>query len=239
MIKLNSPYHHAYCFIGPRGYSKSVLEFLEREWQIKTVGNPDCFVLKYETFGIDEARELSHRSLNRAFSGGAKVFIVSLSSATGEAQNALLKLMEEPPVLTHFFFVIPSLDAFIPTLRSRLFFPDPDRESRLSSEDLKLQAVDFLKNSLSKRISVAKKLADDVSDGLKTRGDVAEFLSEIIKQVYTENCPKTWGRNEAELFSKLVLLGDYIRDPSSSVKMIFDETALIVPPRLVSKPEEF
>jgi len=96
MIKLNSPYHHAYCFIGPRGYSKSVLEFLEREWQIKTVGNPDCFVLKYETFGIDESRELSLRSFGRAFSGEKKIFVVSLSVATEAAQARLYKFFRLP-----------------------------------------------------------------------------------------------------------------------------------------------
>jgi hypothetical protein len=48
-----------------------------------------------------------------------KILIVATEFITEEAQQALLKIIEEPPLSTRFIFVIPSGYSFLPTLESR------------------------------------------------------------------------------------------------------------------------
>lgn len=49
-----------------------------------------------------------------------KLFLLSAPKFTIDAQNALLKLLEEPPPLTYFVFVIANKALLLPTVRSRL-----------------------------------------------------------------------------------------------------------------------
>jgi len=48
------------------------------------------------------------------------LFVIAASFITHEAQNALLKLFEEPPVDTAFVLVVPPAFQLLPTLQSRI-----------------------------------------------------------------------------------------------------------------------
>src|SRR3989338_3455084 len=95
-----------------------VLEFLEREG-VAVKGNPDLYVRTYKQFGVEEARELRERAGSRPIAGPYRVFVVATPGMTTEAQNALLKTLEEPPAGAMFFFIIPAPETLLPTLRSR------------------------------------------------------------------------------------------------------------------------
>src|SRR3989338_9685481 len=73
-----------------------VLEFLEREG-VAVKGNPDLYVRTYKQFGVEEARELRERAGSRPVAGPYRVFVVATPSITTEAQNALVKILDEPP----------------------------------------------------------------------------------------------------------------------------------------------
>lgn len=74
-----------------------------------------------ERFGIDDARELIHQAYQRPGEGEFQLLIIQTEFITNEAQNALLKVLEEPPSSTKFLFVLPHDHFLLPTLASRLF----------------------------------------------------------------------------------------------------------------------
>lgn len=86
---------------------------------------PDFIILQPEerpSITIEQVRQLSHQlSLSPYRATGRRVVVIDGAHLlTLEAQNALLKLIEEPPSATSFILVAESLEALLPTVRSRL-----------------------------------------------------------------------------------------------------------------------
>jgi DNA polymerase-3 subunit delta' len=69
---------------------------------------------------VDQVREAIERSAYRPFEGRRRVVIVdNADAAMPEAQNALLKTLEEPPPASTFILVTSRPDTLLPTVRSR------------------------------------------------------------------------------------------------------------------------
>ncbi len=69
---------------------------------------------------LDQIRDVVERTGYRPFEGRKRVVIVDEADAMiGEAQNALLKTLEEPPASSMFVLVTARQDMLLPTVRSR------------------------------------------------------------------------------------------------------------------------
>src|SRR3989338_4442292 len=103
---------------GTAAVVPQVLGLLKDEG-ISVEGNPDIYVREYPRFGVDDAIELRDRSNKRPLAGSQRFFIIATPGLTGEAQNALLKTLEEPPADAAFFIIVPAPELLLPTLRRR------------------------------------------------------------------------------------------------------------------------
>lgn len=129
---------HAYLFVGPRGVGKrSVARLLARTAlctgadkpcgicgscvRFLTDNHPDVKTLRPEkSLGVDEVRDLIASVQLRAFEGGAKIALIERADRmTAQAQNCLLKTLEEPPGGTIFFLMTDTPSALLPTIVSR------------------------------------------------------------------------------------------------------------------------
>ena len=102
---------------------------------------------KPKTFSVDEVRDLVADVSIRPFSSGRKIYIVpDAHLMRAEAQNALLKTLEEPPEYIVILLLAQSADAMLETIRSRCQSvelsskqEDCDPELRQIAEDILLQ----------------------------------------------------------------------------------------------------
>jgi DNA polymerase III delta prime subunit len=106
---------HSFLVAGTAEAVEPLLGYLEKE-QLLSRGSADVYARAYTFFGAGDARELRDRAALSAH-GIRRVFIIAAPTMSVEAQNALLKTLEEPPRGTLFFIIVPSPSALLPTSR--------------------------------------------------------------------------------------------------------------------------
>jgi DNA polymerase-3 subunit delta' len=77
-----------------------------------------CVPFLRDDFKIEDAKEVIAEAYKSE--ENAKTLILGAKSFTVPAQNALLKILEEPPRNIVFILIAPNKSAFLPTVRSRL-----------------------------------------------------------------------------------------------------------------------
>src|SRR3990167_8910635 len=87
--------HHAYVYEGPLSQLPSLARDGRERFNFFADNNPDVHVREFEKFGIEDSRWLTGAAALRSSSGQA-LFVLGVASITSEAQQALLKLFEEP-----------------------------------------------------------------------------------------------------------------------------------------------
>jgi len=190
--------HHAYFIVGDSSVLLLLNTFLEEQVKIKTRANSDFWHGKFATFTIDNARSLASSQERKAFgenlevtrdstkghNEGKKIFIIETDFITEEAQNALLKVFEEPTAGTHFFIISPQ-DTLLPTLRSRVQIIEFE-----SSQIKKLESESILALTLAERMVKVKEITEGISDEEKTKQDAITFLNTIEKELYEKGVEK-------------------------------------------------
>ena len=203
---------------GPESVPR-LLAFLEAEG-ISTRQNPDVYVREYVHFGIDEARELRERASSRALSGDRRVFIIAAPGMNSEAQNALLKTLEEPPADAMFFFIVPSPEMLLPTLRSRAqVLPLPGALTKENGVDV----AEFLATVPAQRITMLKPLLERDKNDDRDVGAIIAFLSSLERAVGAK-VPRNSGGLKAIYRAR-----KYITDKGALLKPLLEQVALLVP----------
>jgi DNA polymerase III gamma/tau subunit len=199
--------HHAYIVSGAD--LGEIWLGLEQNLSFKKVGNPDTYEREYETFGIEEARELSDWAIMKPLAGGKKIAAIGADSFTTEAQNALLKLFEEPPSLTYFFVIVPNLGIILPTLLSRVRTVVFKKETEINKKlDL------FLESPVDERLAMIAPLIKS-KDKEKVRNLIVSLTQKINKS------PKNFASAK-----KILQAERYIGARGASLKMILEYLAV-------------
>lgn len=116
---------HAHIIVGPDGIGKSnlankfarnILGKLEEKEYVDII-NYRC---KKASFGVDDVREIVEEINKKPFEGDKKVIIIyDGNKLTVQAQNALLKTIEEPPKGVFIILLCESLELILDTIKSR------------------------------------------------------------------------------------------------------------------------
>ena len=205
--------HHAVLYIGEKEQTNSRIESLFVELGVKTSGNPDVFLIETNVFSVEDARSLSDRAIEKAF-GEKKFFVIKAERFTREAQNALLKTLEDPVPNTHFVLSARESGVFLPTIISRLHI-----EIVLSETEEDSEVKKFLKKTLKQRIDFAKKFADEKDE--RGAGALAHFLDSLIDMLRDSGV-------SPEVLKKVLTLRVYARDTAVMPRVILEHLALVV-----------
>jgi DNA polymerase-3 subunit delta' len=121
---------------------------------------------------VDQVRDAIERSAYRPFEGRRRVVIVDDADVVlPEAQNALLKTLEEPPTASTFILVTSRPDMLLPTVRSRC---QPMAFGRLAPADV--AAVLMRDHEYSEVDAHAAAALSDGSIGAALEGGTEEFV---------------------------------------------------------------
>lgn len=116
----------------------------EREQQSRGIAPEFLRVFERDDFKIED----SHEVIAQAYiaSEEIKTIIVAANSYNHFAQNALLKVLEEPPSKTRFILIAKNKTSILPTIRSRL--PIEDHRNPKVFEDLDLDIANLSLKSI-------------------------------------------------------------------------------------------
>ena len=184
---------------------------------IKISGNPDVYEFSGSEFGVDDARAVSAFASLKPY-GDAKYFLLSMSRASAEAQNALLKVIEEAPGSSVFFFIVESAGNMLPTLRSRCVQISGERtDSGESSEE----ALRFLKDSFESRLGAVEKMTSYISK-TQDRAPIRAFVRALLKSAKEKKYP-------APNLRDILDADRYLRMQGGSAKAVLSHLAVSLP----------
>ena len=211
--------HHAYYIEG----SGSQFESYKAELK-------PFFARAYERFGVDEARELIALAALKNYQEA--MYLIATSVITSEAQQALLKLFEEPQQGTVFVLLVPH-GTLLPTLKSRML---PFETERLAGQNSLVeptktatrglfgrQAAAFLKSSGKARSDIIATLLKD-DEGVRER--VRDFIDALEIELTRFGLVKKEVRDGLH---DLAMVRTYLADRSPSLKMLLEHLALALP----------
>ncbi len=212
---------HAYLFFGENEraifeLSEKLANFLEnQQWETPPRFLSDCLIIEKgteENIGIDEARRLKNFLYQKPVVASRRTAIVyQADSLTEAAQNALLKIVEEPPGDTLLILIARREESLLPTLLSRLhrvYFPHSLRHNKRGNSKTEV----FSKKENRSQSETDKKLEDffdkffssaiDDQDNLVQNSYIAQEMLERLKVIRQFNLNKPLQLKFLNLLSK-------------------------------------
>lgn len=216
--------NHAYMFEGIEGIGKETFanELAEILLETTHIENaPDCIRVKPDGNSIKIA-QIRHLQSNIVIKPHKKYKIYIIDKAekmTVEAQNALLKTLEEPPEYAIIILVTNNKESLLPTIRSRCevikFTPIPFVEVKnyLISQGVEENRANLL--SAFSRGSMKKALElSSSNDFYEMKESVQNYIETILSKNMVEilDIPSQMEKYKSESISVLDMMINYFRD---------------------------
>ena len=214
-------FFHAYVIGGHKEDAKVFVDSFLKKFDI-TKENNNITISEHVIFTIDHVRELRHWQQLVA-QNGEKIYIAYISFITREAENALLKTLEEPVPNTHIILAIPKPEMLLPTILSRVQIIIPEKSERSGSQKIK----EFLTLPIAQRLEFVKNLVekgDDEYASAEVREKAVAFFDDL-EHYFAENISEINSKN-IEKIESILKLKKYLYSPAVSVKTILETIIL-------------
>lgn len=231
--------HHAYFVTGEREAALARAKtFAEQEFAESDIAL-DIAYLSFELFSVDDARRLINTASVSSIAGH-KVIIASMTRIFHEAQNALLKILEEPPADTTIILCVPSEGVFIPTLRSRLLALPGHAEASGEATEPDSVAARFIAASPAEREKIVGKLIEQSkSDKDETKQQARREAIDLLRglteaasaALHAAKTPRA--KEEARtLLEDAASFMPILYERSAPLKLMFEHLLLVIPTNL-------
>ncbi len=233
-IKNKEDLHHAYILEGSVETARPALsDFLKDAFGVQMSGNPDVFIHDTLAFGVDDATFVIDKNSRKSSSGQNKFIIISLNTISHQAQNSLLKTLEEPTPGTHIFIIAPTASSFLPTIKSRVHVVSLKDDP--SDATVEQYADTFLRSNHPERLEIIKAILSDKEKEKINDSHIAVFVRSLEKKS-RELLGREHGLSDAagaarrkDMLKAFVTVSEYLYDTSSSKKMLLEYIALRLP----------
>lgn len=219
-MSLKNLNHHAILIEGNPSTFLDVVKSELVESGVVLANNPDIIFLSFEKFGIGESRQIIEMSLGAPISSEKKTIVFSFESITNDAQNALLKIFEDPSPSLKFIISTYTANGLLPTLRSRLAIYKNEKETETVNVD------SFIKMSTGDKMKEVEKMVKDYKDS-GNKQEIKQFLLGIHHLLEGRIKKGEKGHNLSALKMTAKAL-DYLDDKSASVKILLESVVLVL-----------
>ncbi len=179
---------HSYLFVGIEGIGKTLfaIEFAKLILQ-QEENAPDLTIIQPEEnkIKIEQIRAMQAKILEKPVLSSKKVYIIKeADTMTKEAQNCLLKTLEEPPSYIVIILIGKSEDRFLTTIKSRCakiaFQPIPQQElETFIQKEYEIEATQLLLQMAGGSIQKALTISE--------KREMYQQIDEIFSQVENKN----------------------------------------------------
>ena len=228
--------HHAYLIEGAREEIMLDVFLFMKKLGVATSNNPDFYNIFVDSFKIEDAHNLKSIQYEKGFTTGKKIFVISANNFLLNAQNALLKIFEEPIENTHFFIITPDTDILLKTLVSRFYLI----KTKASLENELKEAEKFISMPIKNRIDFIKELLieEEDSEALPLEGGKASELDSVRSkslkflnalEVVLHSKKNHLINSSNDFFYQIFKVREFLNQPGSSIKSLMESIALITP----------
>jgi DNA polymerase III delta prime subunit len=112
----------------------------------------------FETLAISDVRQIIQSAFVKPFAAEVKIVVIEAKGIAREAQHALLKIFEEPPLSTKFILVLPGIEGLLPTVLSRVSMPFG---TAVASRTTNPFFTIFESSSIASRLDVISRITKD------------------------------------------------------------------------------
>ena len=181
----NDKISHSYLFVGTEGIGKKLIaiELSKKILNSNETNNPDFTLIEPDgnTIKINQIREMQTKVQEKPIVSKKKIYIIdNANKMTVEAQNCLLKTLEEPPEFVTIILIGTNENDFLSTIKSRCMILHFEQ---ISDEEMK----DFLKTQYQLDVTDSMLQIFQGSIGkaieLKDKSEVYEKINEIIENL--------------------------------------------------------
>ena len=220
--------YHSYVVEGnPEEIVYLLRIYLEERGDINK-NSPDVLLNLYDAFNIEDGHNIKDWHKNKGVDGKKKICIIGAKFINREAEQSLLKIIEEPTDDTHFFIVVPDALLLAETILSRVHLiknlkSDNNFENKIAGEFIKVNP----KERIEKVAEIIKEFKDNEnSGGLRY---YAVSLVNGIERIIYEKWKKDLNNPDLKfILEELKNCRSFLSTPGAAVKMILEHIALVI-----------
>lgn len=158
---------------------------------LETIKNlPNIHLYNQDEVGlkIETVRKLIGEGSFSNINKNIRVFaILNAEQSSGPAQNALLKIVEEPPINTQIILISSQPKQILPTIRSRCLNFHSTKKKKLSSEEVPQEIVDVCQSFIAETDqSFSYSKAIELSEKYKKREDALYFIEKSMTHLHSQ-----------------------------------------------------
>ncbi len=212
---LDLPLHHAVLLTHPD--RKKLTDSL---WEELRTLSPAHRLFSPTILDIDTARMII--SWAQASYGDERVGLISFHTAGIPAQNALLKILEEPPLKTRFIIITTNKDTMLDTVLSRLSHHILPNDTENNTSEFSKLFLTTLPQQRMKLDAISKLLDKTDEENRKDREAVKEFILSLIPELRSSKV-------DSRFITETLEVASYASDTSSSGKALLEYLSLLLP----------
>lgn len=190
--------------------------------------SPDVLLNLYDAFNIEDGHNIKDWHKNKGVDGKKKVCIIGAKFINREAEQSLLKIIEEPMDDTHFFIVVPDASLLAETILSRVHLiknlkRDNNFEDKIAGEFIKANP----KERIEKVAEIIKEFKDNENSG-GLRYYAISLINGIERIIYDKWKKDLNDKDLKFILEELKNARSFLSTPGAAVKMILEHIALVI-----------